>query len=1072
MESLGEFNAALNSIRASQTNAVVNVAWELNIFTKRLVQPPAEYAGVGQHLAPGRRKEAQDGTRHAIARKLGLLFRDKTLLPSTPELIRAYGTRSSEIARSSAANPQGDSSHGAFAELIGADATTLWAAATSGWTSIQCHLLACLLARIWDSPEATSIWVEIVAARKEELKKQLAEQGELQQEVLCVVDEDISRTDLLDWDASARAWLRVADKMMAKQQTQVRLIVDNLSISVNAKPNTYESVMEAWSSAMIQMEKLLLGVPLQVHSGDILLGLVSWHLYPDMEYLSTTRQTIGQKDPLLEGRGLLTVGLEPSPRINGDHRSLYWSLPLSHLRYYGRLPVTRTQSFRTTEHDRVTIDEMLWAMVCAYIQHWDDGSVPTRQVLEFVSDIASELQRICLASLPDWNKSPTSWLRLLGEICTEYKEKLDEPRVRRLRMLGQRTPTDESPFQSVFNLSTYLWTKHSLEDKIQILRNKASALSEELSLGHYEFLIVYGFPPQSSSQPGDKTSNTWFELATVRPEPAIRPQDESKSPQDQKWKLHEASPLEYRRWIVSSPGTDLDEEQLHWQRQAKIRGMGEGGEASPVQPSWSPFKIEEISLGQNNKIMEWSAGKLVETSQQYEGSCRERRRDRIRPEVYRDNRTLKSSEKDRSFVVSLALGGRKEPVKYTSIVGDLNNISLLRRQHKRAPIILQQGKSQRRSPDEESSIGPRLEALGSLDIMRLFKPGAVSLEKCAQVMRFEADHNRPLLGMTFIRDLYRDMEGATVDVRAIKADLTKALWVNSVVESLDIAAKKGKGKNVTVINSEDKGGRVVPALAARDHGPSTCFACIAMMETGSYNLNPAELKSVFALCSAESLYIAAALLQDPAASGSDEDSCLVRRYTGSIGRAGMAFLVPPKDPEIRSYDHVDEWYRCDHNQFDGVMEDHFTSTSLHLSFSQASQAINIDFSGGRDIEAYFLETLISVYDKEAWVAELDVLEAMKSKRLVREFLQADPCDCSAPREYSLISIDSYAEMLIPPKNSGVIRAEGNWQARLAAASICLAAGYKVVLKPKHTCWVCLQKDIKELVKEHRKLMII
>lgn len=1065
MESLGEFNAALNSIRASNTNALVNVGLELNIFTKRLVQPPAEYAGVGQHLAPSRRQEAQDGTRHAIARKLGLLFRDKALLPSTPELIRAYGTRSSEIARSSAANPQGNSSHGAFAGLIGADATTLWAAATSGWTSIQCHLLACLLARIWDSPEATSIWVEIVAARKDELKKRLAQQGELEQEVLFVVDEDISRTDLLDWDASARAWLRVADKVMAKQQTQVRLIVDNLSISVNAKPNTYESVMEAWSSAMTQMEKLLLGVPLQVHSGDILLGLVSWHLYPDMEYLSTRRQTIGQKDPLLEGRGLLTVGLEPSPRINEDNRSLYWSLPLSHLRYYGRLPVSRTQSFRTTDHDRVSIDEMLWAMICAYIQPWDDGSVPTRQILEFVSDIAFDFQRICLESLPSWKNSPTSWLRLLGEICTEYKDKLDEPRVRRLRMLGQRNPTEYSPFQGVFNLSTYLRASNSLEDKIQILRNKASALSQELRPGDYEFLIVYGFPPESET----KTPYTWFEVATVRPERAIRPQDENKSPQDRRWELDRASPLEHRRWILNSPGKELKDEQL--QRQAEISAMRENVEGSRVQPSSSPFNIKQTPFRPRIKTTESG---VIETasSQRYHDSYRPRRRDRSTPDLYYDHRTLKSSEEEIPFELSLALDSRKEPWIYTSVVGDVNNIILLRRQHRVAPVIHQHGKSERRKPDEESRVRQLFETLGVLDTMRTFRPGSISLEKCAQEMNFKADHNKALLGMTFIRDLYRGMEGATVDVRAIKADFRKALWVTKALESQGEPVTVGKERRFVIIDHADEGGRVVPALAARDYGPSTCFACIAMMETGSYNLNPAELQSVFALCSAESLYIATALLQDPAASGPDGDSCLVRRYTGSIGRAGMAFLVPPKEPEIRSYDHVDEWYRCDHKQFDGVMEDNFTSTSLHLSFSQASQAINIDFSGGRDVEAYFLETLISVYDKEAWVAELDVLQAMKSQGLVRRFLKADTCTCSASGEYSLIAVDSYAEMLIPPRDWGVIRAEGNWQARLAAASICLAAGYKVVLKPKRTCWICLQKGIRPIANGQNKLMII
>lgn len=212
MAPFGQFNASAATFRTEATAALINVNLELNVFAKRFVEPPAEYAGVGQHLAKIRRTEAQGGTRHGVARRLGALFKDSAILPSTPELIKTYGLRASEISRTATANPQGNDSHGAFADMIGADATTLWAAATSGWPAIQCHLLACLLARIWDPPEATSIWVEIIYRRKHILKSKLAQEGELENEALLAVDSDISRSDLFDWDASARAWLRVQIK--------------------------------------------------------------------------------------------------------------------------------------------------------------------------------------------------------------------------------------------------------------------------------------------------------------------------------------------------------------------------------------------------------------------------------------------------------------------------------------------------------------------------------------------------------------------------------------------------------------------------------------------------------------------------------------------------------------------------------------------------------------------------------------------------------------------------------------------------------------------------------------------
>jgi hypothetical protein len=53
------------------------------------------------------------------------------------------------------------------------DGTSVWAAATSGKSAIAVHLLACMSARAWSGPQATSIWVEFVEARRQELRKQI-----------------------------------------------------------------------------------------------------------------------------------------------------------------------------------------------------------------------------------------------------------------------------------------------------------------------------------------------------------------------------------------------------------------------------------------------------------------------------------------------------------------------------------------------------------------------------------------------------------------------------------------------------------------------------------------------------------------------------------------------------------------------------------------------------------------------------------------------------------------------------------------------------------------------------------
>ena len=67
-------------------------------------------------------------------------------------------------------NPRSAPIHGPFEQFVGADGTTLWAAATSGIPAIGVYLLSCLLTRAWDAKEATALWVELVKQRQKEIQ--------------------------------------------------------------------------------------------------------------------------------------------------------------------------------------------------------------------------------------------------------------------------------------------------------------------------------------------------------------------------------------------------------------------------------------------------------------------------------------------------------------------------------------------------------------------------------------------------------------------------------------------------------------------------------------------------------------------------------------------------------------------------------------------------------------------------------------------------------------------------------------------------------------------------------------
>jgi hypothetical protein len=181
------------------TAALANFNFDFSIVR---MEPPAEYRAIGNRLSKRRKEEAEGGKIHTTARKLGALFAD--VVPHVPSLEKLYGLRASEIVENRTINPEGSSSHGALQGYVGLDATSIWAAATSGRGAIQVHLLACILARQWSPSEAIAIWGELVSARKSELESHLQEdQFHLGQ--LMAAQVDVGPSKLAQWDASARS---------------------------------------------------------------------------------------------------------------------------------------------------------------------------------------------------------------------------------------------------------------------------------------------------------------------------------------------------------------------------------------------------------------------------------------------------------------------------------------------------------------------------------------------------------------------------------------------------------------------------------------------------------------------------------------------------------------------------------------------------------------------------------------------------------------------------------------------------------------------------------------------------
>lgn len=469
MANIGRIDFAAFTTALESTQALASFNFDFSLVK---VEAPRQFHDLGLLLTRSRRETAEDGRLHVTARRLGAIF--GPLLPQTEKLIECYGTRASEIARESTQNapPVGC---GIFAQQAGIDGTSIWAGATSGTNAIQVHLLACMLARIWTGPEAISVWVELLKSRRDRIQAQVETMDPVDIGSIIAAKQEISREQLAEWDASARAWLRIADTAKRLQQKQLLLIIGNMEAFVNSKPVLYDSVIKAWTTSLKGMEELLNGSPMDMRSGDLPLALASWHLYPDLNIVGTAIKVVHQKDPLVPKSGILTIGLQ-GPN-NSESNGLHWSLPLAHLRFYGA-PVQRVQTIRS-EGDRLSLDEFNMAVLGCVLGGWGVKDEECENVIVWVSRLSNTL----LAFFRGQVNLERTWLSILGEAASTFL--MSEGRERRILTqlfnLGRRRFSfigrPSRKFFGLCKLDSALAMANDSEERVTILRSHASRAS-------------------------------------------------------------------------------------------------------------------------------------------------------------------------------------------------------------------------------------------------------------------------------------------------------------------------------------------------------------------------------------------------------------------------------------------------------------------------------------------------------------------------------------------------------------------------------------------------------------------
>ena len=1036
-----QISASAITNRIENTAALVQAHFDFSLV--KTIVPPPEFHPLGDALSPQRRKEAEVGTSHRTARHLGALF--EQILPPIPNLQKAYGSRVSDISKDKRWNPRGSSKDGVFADHAGADGTSIWAAATSGTPAMAVHLLACMLARLFSSAEAISIWYEIVEVRRKIILEGF-ENGLMGS--ITVICSQVSRQDLAQWDASARAWLQTADEVKKVQLKQLMLILDNITLPVNLGTTTYENVITAWRNAMITMERLITGQPQRITKGAVLLGLQSWHLFPDLLVLGTKATPVIFHDEQISPAGCLTIGLEDTTLA--DEHGIYWSLALSHLRFYGD-PVNISRNL-THDSSRLTVEQVHLLALGSILASW--GTFGSDEVAAAHCLIAL---RNCIERVPPPLKtkveyrslmSPNGWFSQLvqGSRLVVAPPSVDQETAAKIvrfgRRRGNRFLVDEPKYPPpLFGLSHM---------------SIAALLADPNIYGNTE-----GSSKVTTMRMIAHALNLQPDVCIIRSRrPCLDPSYEYLTAFPHSDCL--SSPA-YRIWRETA--TDI----LLSGCSCGNKGCFPGGGCICVQHGSPCTTACHRTHGSCINILRGTVCDYLVPGTFCETPLRLNARNRWRidfsdqqisdfflttristSKAHRPSNTSEYSESGDS--ICHCFQDRDGTATFDVIAGDVKDVSLLvkissghqQRKRKALEALNSASSNSWKDPHMMASIfkSPNADPELTLHLIsRIIATSSVTLPRFGRKISIYtynfANYMRSLNAVSISTRVYSNLPGATIASGIVSRPLHKALWIPN--------------------------DPILPYQTA-PLPRQNLFACIAMFESGSYNLNPEDLRNVMAISARNSLYVSKTMLADPFETSSADE---VKLVIGNVGCKGLVLMVSPPALRIRP-NPLDQWEQVNHEIFDGQREDTFSSTSLHLAFTGYQLPLSTDNQGSIDTELTIMETVVQVYDQGKWVGDIDPLALVRSgSRLLHRYQTSLACAHVQTNhgDQKLTSVTNWNELLDPPENVGhgcvgIVKTHDNWLGRLAVACISIQRGYRTVLAPQSQfCWTCLFKKI-------------
>ena len=895
---------------------------------------------------------------------------------------------------------------------------------------------------------------------------------------------------------SIRSWLQTADAAHFRQQSQLKLVAQSIERSLSSGPDIYTCVKSAWYKALTTLDNVVQGMPYDVQDPEVLLGLLAWHIYPDMNVVSGVSKLIEQNDSLVVPGGIITLGLRHTPTL-GD-RGITWSLPLSHLRYYGKAVISTGCIEEASS--RVPFSSLLFVTLgCITRGWWRKG-----EDMKMLCTLFLELSKFFDGA--SWAiRRPPSWIKLLGHAAIRYldtsgAEREDADRLvawgrrRAMTFLGE----SKTNLPRLFNLSDRrMFTKtlkvlqpySDCEQKIAWLRKNLTpevvldfSVEDALILYHQDPWKSFDLSQEEKVQHDNhnhknhpdvhqRGGNKGIELTTLVSKDLLSRAETSKRhrrwicafEQNRVWKQNARSAISFSPQLtIPLPGTSTD-----------IKN----GRAIQHSRSDSDYVYESYAVPGKASVLSPAALRVIRNANASEtyGLYREcaLKMDRsgfislskhdfkpssvvLIPEraPFTQNgydtlippcQVLERERDDNSYGCSQKwyINESFNPPTLSDWFpwfGDYNHVAVYSKREKLSEkaggsdftqgLVDLESLTDSFPALQELTIDEILESLRNDEVDRdalathLFGNTSGPYPRGAFSWAKSCDEQLRALDTLYTAfKLYERLSDALVDLRVTSQPLSKAKWAQE--KSSDAKA----------------------------------FACIAMFELGTVDINPVDLLGVTALSFGNSLYIAEYLLRDPY---EVPKRAVITRTVGNIGRPGLAFLVSPKSLEIKKADYS-TWKQINHAEFDGKIEKNFEETSFHLRFTGYESALNVRDHGLYDKEVYVLQAVIQAFDKGSWVADVDLVSLMTGpieQRMCKRLEDCSHMDVDTNREVfePITSIDSWDELLDAPDNTYVVRAGGNWIARLAVSAVLAQQLKPFFLAPNKICWQCIRQQ--------------